>query len=547
MLNLSPLKSTAIRVTISLALAVSLLSFSARRPVEAAQGDLDPSFGVGGKVTTDFFNNFDDAFDLAIQPDGKIIVVGTTFSVSATDFAIARYNSNGSLDPTFGAGGKVTTDFYGQRDTATSVALQSDGKIIVAGSAATAISSDFGLARYNSNGSLDTSFGTGGKVTTDFFGLNDSGNGVAIQSDGKIVVAGATRVDGLIPVRVDFALARYNSNGSLDPTFGSSGKVTTDFFGFSDDAEAIAFQPNGKFVVSGRAETSPRTGTEPEPGEFALARYNADGSLDFGFGNNGRVTTAIGRDSGIGDIALQPDGRIVAAGGTSSVDQPPNFALARYNNIGGLDPTFGSSGIVITDIRGFQDGASALKLQSDGKIVVAGASQDSSFSSDFALVRYTTTGSLDSSFGTGGKIITDFFGRSDVARALAIQQDGRIIAAGLVGSDTQFDFGLARYLGQTFNFDLCLQDDSNGNLLQLNSTTGEYLFTNCAGLTLVGQGSVVIRGSIITLQQNGPDRRVLARIDGSANKGTATIQVFSQGITFTIMDSNTRNNTCACS
>lgn len=538
MLNLTALKSASIRITIALTLAVLLLSFDAKRPVQASTGDLDPSFGVGGKVTTDFFNNFDDANDMVIQPDGKIIVVGIT---TPSDFAIARYNNDGSLDPTFGSGGKVTTDFNGSLDNATSVAVQLDGKIIVAGSASTGINGDFGLARYNSDGSLDASFGTGGKVTTDFFGMNDTVADIAIQSDGKIVVSGFTRINGLIPVEVDFALARYNLNGSLDSAFGSGGKVITDFFGFSDQARAIAIQPNGKIIAAGDAETSARLGTEPLPGRFAIARYNADGALDSAFGNGGKVTTQIGSDSDIFDIALQADGRIIAAG--ASINGQFDFTLARYNGNGSLDPSFGSAGIVITDIRGFQDLAFAVALQSDGRIVVAGVSDDSSGSSDFALVRYSMDGSLDSSFGTGGKIFTDFLG-SDTAHAVAIQQDGKILAAGRVGSTTQFDFGLARYLGPTLN--LCLQDDSNGNLLQFSSTTGEYLFTNCAGITLSGHGSLVIRGNTITLQHNGPDRRVLARIDGSVNKGTASIQVFPQGMTFTIVDRNTGNNNCAC-
>ncbi|HKP12925.1 MAG TPA: delta-60 repeat domain-containing protein [Blastocatellia bacterium] len=513
--------------------------------VHAAGGDLDPSFGVGGKVTTDFFNNFEDVGGMVIQPDGKIIVVGTTVPGTAPlDFAIARYNADGSLDSTFGSGGKVTTDFSGGSDSASSVALQSDGKLVVAGVVSSANSgADFGLARYNSDGSLDASFGVGGKVVTDFFGFSDVAEDVAIQADGKIIAAGSARINGATPIRVDFALARYNADGSLDATFGSGGKVTTDFFTFLDQARAVEIQSDGKIVAAGHAETAARTGSESISGEFALARYNTDGSLDPAFGSGGKVVTAIGSDSDIQDMVIQADGRIVAAG-RSGLGTSADFALARYNSDGSPDSGFGSAGIVPTDIRGFQDQATAVKIQADGKVVVAGDSQDASGFADFALVRYNPNGSLDGGFGTGGKVITDFAGLTDLARAVAIQQDGKIVVAGTVGSATQFDFGLARYLTSTFN--LCLQDESNGNLLQVNTATGEYLFSNCAGLTVGGTGTLTKRGSLIALQHNAADRRVSASIDTATNRATASIQLFSQGRTFSITDRNITNNTCAC-
>jgi uncharacterized delta-60 repeat protein len=304
--------------------------------------DLDPTFGTGGKITTDFSGRCDGASALALQSDGKIVVAGTSGTgcqpfvgnfvlphYEFGDFAVARYNHDGSLDATFASGGKVTTDFFGGSDNATAVALQSSGKIVVAGFA----DNDFALARYNSDGSLDTSLGTGGKVNTDFSGGTDEAWTLAVQSDGKIVVAGWTRVGS----SADFALARYNSDGSLDATFGSAGKVTTDFSGGCDGISALGIQSDGKVVVAGRTGTDCGGGTFPT-GDFALARYNSDGSLDATFGNGGRVTTPFPYPFWFGwasALALQPDGKIVA-GGTYFV----NFGLLRYNSDGSLDTTF---------------------------------------------------------------------------------------------------------------------------------------------------------------------------------------------------------------
>ena len=504
--------------------------------VEAAAGDLDLTFGSGGKVTTDFGNDYDYAYALAIQSDGKPVAAG--FSVaSGTDnnFALARYNLNGTLDVSFGAGGKVTTDFFGKSDAVNAIAIQPDGKIVAAGGATSdATGSDFALARYNSDGSLDAGFGSGGKVTTNFFRAGDTATAIAIQPDGKIVAAGIATND---LTGLDFALARYNSDGSLDASFGSGGKVTTDFFGDGDQARTIAIQSDGKIVAAGVID---KRGTATD---FALARYNLNGTLDVSFGAGGKVATDFfGKNDGADDIAIQPDGKIVAAGVALNEPVGFHFALARYNSDGNLDTSFGSGGKVTTIFFGPSDLADAIAIQADGKIVAAGYVFNST--SDFALARLNNDGSLDTSFGTGGKVITDFFREGDGVQAIAIQADGKIVAAGFTSVNTGHDFALARYRGASF--DLCIQDDSNGNLLQIDITTGEYQFSNCGGLTLGGTGTLTRRGSQITLQHNAADRRVMATIDTSTNKATASVQLFAQGRTFSISDRNITNNTCAC-
>ncbi len=342
--------------------------------------------------------------------------------------------SSGMLDTTFGTGGKVTTDFAGFTDQAFSVAVQPDRKIVTAGAAG----SDFGLARYNSDGTLDTTFGTGGKVVTDFAGGYDEAHSVAVQRDGKIVVVGSATIIG---TGLDFALARYNSDGTLDTSFGTSGKVTTDYFaGSLDVAFSVAVQRDGKIVAAG--VTAPAL-------DFALARYNSDGTLDTSFGTGGKVTTdfASGSDEAR-SVAVQQNGKIVAAGtafiGVTSFD----FALARYNSDGTLDTCFGTGGKVTTDFAGsFFEQARSVAVQNNGKIVAAGTALFSVTGSDFALARYNRDGTLDTSFGTGGKVTTDFTGSFDEANSIAVQQDGKIVAAGIATDSFSgaFDFALARY------------------------------------------------------------------------------------------------------
>jgi uncharacterized delta-60 repeat protein len=403
-----------------------------RRP-----GDLDPTFGSGGKVTTDFAGGSDVAIGVALQPDGKIVAAGsaTPKATIFSDFALARYNSDGSMDATFGSAGKVTTDFGGDGDRADSVALQLDGKIVAAGTTSTpgvGGFSHFALARYNSDGSLDATFGSGGKVITDFGGGAEA---VALQPDGKIVAAGSASPGATI--FFDFALARYNPDGSLDATFGSGGKVTTEFTGGSDRASAVALQPDGKIVAAGTAFT----GTSYN---VALARYKPDGSLDATFGSGGKVTTEFtGNFDQANAVALQPNGKIVAAGNTGA-GTSHDFALARYNPDGSLDATFGSGGKVTTDFTGGSDQATALSLQPNGKIVAAGTASTGTIL-EFALVRYKKHGGLDPSFGSGGKVTTDFTGSNDVAWGVALQPDRKIVAVGGAGT-VNSDFALARYL-----------------------------------------------------------------------------------------------------
>jgi uncharacterized delta-60 repeat protein/uncharacterized repeat protein (TIGR01451 family) len=415
-------------------------------PPPLAPGDLDPTFDGDGKVTTDFAGGGDRAFAVVRQPDGKLVTAGR-FSqpgVVAAGWALARYNADGGLDTSFGSGGKVTTEF-GADGEAFALVLQPDGKLVAAGTARVGVSpTAFGLARYNPDGSLDPTFGSAGKVTTEF-GAGTGGPGaraLVLQPDGKLVAAGTVFVnDG---TSNNFALARYNPDGSLDATFGSGGRVITNFAGSSIDAAfALVLQPDDKLVAAGETHS---------PQRFALARYNPNGSLDATFGSGGKVTTDVGGSQDTNEalaLVLQPDGKIVAAGRALVGGVTVDFALARYHPDGSLDATFDGDGRVTTNFVGLDnDQVFGLVLQPDGKLVAAGSTGTGS-TSDFALARYNADGGLDTTFGSGGKVTTNFGGTSlDTAFALVLQPDGKLVAAGeAAGASGTGDFALARYDG----------------------------------------------------------------------------------------------------
>lgn len=339
----------------------------------------------------------------------------------------------GFADLTFGRAGITTTDFGGNDDVASAIAVQADGKIVVAGSSDSVDPRyDFALARYNSDGTLDTTFVIDGRVTTDFFGYSDLAYALAIQPDGKIVAAGTAY---MISGYSDFALARYNRDGSLDHTFGVKGKITTDFYGGIDEVWSLAIQPDGKIIAAGRAIS--RITND----DFAFARYNPDGTLDVTFGTEGKVVTDFfGSNDQASTLALQPDGCILAGGTVGdSVRDFRFFALARYLSDGSLDRAFGG-GKITTDLGGITNVASAVAVQKDGKIVLAGTSLRSS-SRAFAIVRYDRDGAVDSGFGEGGLVTADF-GGDDAAFAMVIQRNGKIVVAGQAIYGL---FALARY------------------------------------------------------------------------------------------------------
>ncbi len=430
---------------------------------------LDISFGNGGKVTTQIGSSFAYANAIAIQPDNKIVAAGYDSNGANNDFALARYNADGSLDTSFGAGGKVSTAIGGSYEIATSIVIETDNKIIAAGYTYNGINEDFALVRYNSNGSLDNSFGTGGKVVTAFGNANDEAYSVTLQSDGKIV-AGGYSYNG---TNNDFALVRYNADGSLDSTFGTGGRVTMPFGNGTDIIRAVAIQKDGKIIAAGYFFNIGNN-------DFAIARYNTDGSLDTTYGTNGKVVTAIGNSTDeIFSIAFQPNGKLVVAG-CSNNGSNNDFALARYNADGSLDTSFGAGGKVTTPFFNSFDIPYSVALQADGKIVAAGFARNTA-NEDFALARYNTDGSLDNSFGTGGKVTTQFENSFEIAYAVAIQADGKIIAAGYSHIGATEEFALARYNANGATANVKLNPGLNvyfSNITQPGTTVASVLTTD---------------------------------------------------------------------
>jgi uncharacterized delta-60 repeat protein len=248
---------------------------------------------------------------------------GAAWNGTNPNFALARYNSDGTLDPSFGGDGKVTTDFGRRHDYANALAVQADGKLLAGGLTRFSRSAGrtrFALVSYNADGTLDSGFSSDGKVTTDFTRWNDSVQGLAVQADGEIVVGGIAGNGGSNP---KFALARYNAGGGLDATFGGDGKVTTDFTAGYDEAWDVELQPDGKIVAGGD--------TAGLGGRFAVARYDTNGALDGTFSGDGRtVTNFTPHDDFAYGLALQADGNVVLAGGSGWGGSNPRIALARY-------------------------------------------------------------------------------------------------------------------------------------------------------------------------------------------------------------------------
>ncbi len=390
---------------------------------QAAPGDLDTTFNGTGMITTPVSNGDATAYDVAVQGDGKIVTVGTAMGESDFDWALVRYLSDGSLDPTFGNGGKVITPLGVRDELAVAVALQNDGKIIAAG---TYLADNFGnlnqtgaLVRYNSDGTIDTTFGTDGVAG----GFLSAINAVVIQPDGKIVVAGNNATGGYGVVQ------RFNSNGTNDSTFGSNGIGATISFGFgrTDSLSSVALQTNGKIVVAGASEAgSP---------EFAFARLNSNGTLDTAFDTDGLLIVPLG--GAALEVAVQADGKIVAAG-YANLD----FALVRLKSDGTLDNSFAGDGIVTTNIIGTDVGTDML-IQPNGKIIVAGYN-GALEGAQFAVVSYNSDGSLNTPFGTDGVVQIDF-GSSDFAYGLTLDYDGNLVVAGGSGGL----FAVARLLSDT--------------------------------------------------------------------------------------------------
>ncbi|WFP52110.1 cadherin domain-containing protein [Methylomonas sp. EFPC3] len=469
-------------------------SNSLTRAISVASVNDAPSFSVGNGRNFTVMSGMQFGNAVTQQADGKYILVGWSDGAGTRDFAVARYNTDGTLDTSFGSGnGYVITAIGSGADEAQDVQVLANGKILVLGYSVNGVGYDVALVQYNADGTLDTSFGGGtGKAVSGLSG-SDDGYSFAVQSDGKILVAGS--------YGNDFMLMRFNSNGSVDTSFGTSGVVTTDFSGGSDTARSMVVQADGKIVLAGQAYNSTTYA------DFAVARYNSNGSLDTSFNGTGKVTIDVGTnstDQGYG-VALQSDGKIVLSGFTNAAGTTDN-ALVRLNANGSLDTSFGGTGKVIVAIGSGSDFALDVKIQSDGKILTSGYSSGSG--NDFSVVRYNSDGTLDTTFGGTGKVTTNFNATTDDrGTRLYLQGDGKIVVAGSTDQSGSYDLAIARY-----NSDGSLDTSFNATTNTLGSTIS---YTENAAAVVIDSDVQIFDSELSSSNFNGMTLSIVR--NGGAN------------------------------
>lgn len=404
----------------------------------ASPGDLDPRFSTDGKVLAGFKKHaVSGPVEIALQADGKFVVLATVVKRRPDDrraggarsakqnLALTRYTRKGKPDPSFSDDGKLVLSLP-DREQSAGVALQADGKLVVAATTR----NDFLVVRLTKRGKLDRSFSDDGQTTADF-GLEDDAEAIAVQADGRIVVAGSARQppgDSRGSITSDFALARFTAGGSLDESFSADGLVTTNLPPSSaalpesedDLARDLALDPSGAIVAAGSSVEVEEYSCDTV---FALVRYLSDGSLDQGFGDSGVVKSDFGFGQPL-SVALGIEGSIYS-GGTADY----SFAAARYHDDGSLDSSFGGTGEVEVDAGGDNDAATEIAVSADGRPLLAGSTEGADGSSDFALLRFTPQGELDPSFSEDGRVTIDF-GGGDRAEGMVLQGDGKIVLAG---------------------------------------------------------------------------------------------------------------------
>lgn len=489
---------------------IVLFTFSIN--IQAQQQYLDSTFGANQNgIVTLLVGNETSGEAVRMQTDQKIIVGGYAVISGTARLLVARYLSNGTLDSTFGTNG-ITTTTVGTNSYGLSLHLQSDQKIILTG---TALNSDqlAVIARYNTDGTLDATYGTGGFTTT-MVGTAANAKASALQTDQMSVVTGPAIING----QPEMFAARYTTAGILDSSFGSSGIATISFGDFSV-AYALSIQPSDqKIIIAG-------TISHPLTNEFALARLNTNGTLDNTFGSSGLVTTQVptSMNDVIYGIGLQSSGKIIVAG-SSIITGPTIISLARYNTNGSLDATFGSSGFVLTELA-FNEQIHALSIQSDDKIVVVGYVEDK-----FVAGRYTVDGALDTTFGVNGYVITDFQNNAE-HNDVTIQNDGKIVATGFVDNDLL----LVRYYANNSDF-VAINSPADGSIVTSMplQVSGNASQTNCT-VRLKIDGALV--ADVLT-DENGNYSTTVSSVSNGAHTITADLMCITSPATILASASN---------
>jgi uncharacterized delta-60 repeat protein len=370
--------------------------------------------------------------------------------------ASALNTTSGSRDTCFAAGGKRVFVELGNPNSpgGPMIVRQANGKLVVVGMVKIGTNTDFSVVRYNSDGSLDTTFGTNGQVVTDFAGTDDFARAIAIDSNQRIIVVG--KVDS------QFAVARYTNSGVLDTTFDTDGKVTT-AIGTAAGALAVAVDSTNKMVVVGSSTLG-----------FTVAKYNTNGSLDTNFDGDGVITTGSGTILDTAVSVLVDGSDKIVVGGFPTATPSPTFSIMKFDSAGVPDTTFNGSGLVISPVMPY-----AMQFDTLGRIVVVGSDNQ-----DFTVARYTANGALDTTFDGDGKTTIDFAGLNDRAFAVAIDLNNKVLVGGIINTSTPTQkSGIAR-----LNVDGTLDTGfgSNGLLTDANFTTaasGNDVNTGAFGLT----------------------------------------------------------------
>ncbi|SFL25038.1 M10 family metallopeptidase C-terminal domain-containing protein [Azotobacter beijerinckii] len=472
-----------------------------------ADGTLDTSLDSDGKAIVDIGGS-NQGRSLTVLPDGKILLSGS----SNGDFSVIRLNTDGSLDTSFGSDGKATFDL-GRGDYVYSMAMQPDGKILVTGRSDNGSDDNFGVIRLNADGTLDTSFGSDGKAIFELGYSDDQGHSVTVLPDGKILMAGSSYDYSENSTYFDLSVIQLNADGTLDTSFGTGGEATADIDGNDDLGNSLLVQPDGKILVAGRSY-NPGYDTE-----FSVARLNANGSLDASFGSDGKASFALGKGyAQVNSLALQPDGKILLAGQSYNPDNATyDFSVIRLNVDGSLDTGFSGDGKAIFDIAWGNDEGHSLTVQPDGKILVSGYSYNPSGNGydssryDFSVIRLNADGTLDKTFGALPE---------DLLLTLEGNHDNNDV---LIGSDAY-----ERLLGKSGNDVL----DGGAGRDSLNGGTGADLFRVSARDDSYRTDSENLSDRILDFDP-GEDRIDLSALGftglGDGHDGTLAVQENSAG------------------
>jgi uncharacterized delta-60 repeat protein len=532
-----------------------------------AAGNLDPFFGSGGIVTTPVLSGNDHAWKTVVDDSDRILVGGRTSNGGNYDLGIIRLTSTGALDSTFGIGGKVTTPIGSGNDSLQSIVIDKQDRIVVSGTTWSGANYDFFVARFNDNGTLDSSFGTNGLVITGVGIGDDFAYDMAIDSQNRIVVAGSAVVGG----NVNYGIIRLDSNGVLDNTFGLNGKITPPIGLGYDSAFAVAIDSSDRIIAAGTSDNGATT-------DFSVARFTTTGLFDTSFNGTGYVITPMGVSNDYAyDVAIDNLGRIVVAGHSSNGSNY-DIALVRYNVNGSLDPTFDLDGKFTTAFGAGDDQLNGLAIDDLGRLIVGGYYYNGN-NYDFALTRLLSSGSLDTSFDGDGKVSVSLGTGDDLGWSTAIDSVGRIILAGYSFNGVNDDFAVARFLtefrilqGRTsftyteddgakvIDADVKITNSFNANLVGVTVSIGNYIRTqDVLGYTLQGginasfaatTGVLTLSGSAsvadyqavlrsLTYMNTSQSPSVLARtITITANNGELTGNIATATYTIHVVSQN---------